>query len=119
MGWLERLNQARKSLSVRVALGVALPFLLVFILLSVMHYTRELALLEEQIELTATQIGEVTLGSLRHAMLRKQHIEEIVRDVGSMDNIESVLLINPAGIATAASGANTLEAFDVGSPGWL
>ena len=69
-----RLLNARSSLRVRAALVVAFPILLLLVIFSLIHYWREITLLEEQIRLTAVQVGEVTLGSLRHIMLEKnQH----------------------------------------------
>ncbi len=47
-----RLMNFWMSLRARVALSVALPFLLVLIALSLMHYRRERQLLEDQIRLT-------------------------------------------------------------------
>lgn len=90
-----RLHPIRQSLRVRAALGVALPVLLSLVALSWIHYQRERALLEQQIRITATQIGEATLGSLRHVMLQKDdtHLAQILGDIGKMENIQRLFLV--------------------------
>ncbi|TFH37610.1 MAG: sensor histidine kinase [Anaerolineales bacterium] len=85
----------RQSLRVRAALGVALPVLLLLIVLSWIHYQRERSLLEDQILRTASQIGAATLGSLRHVMLQKDktHLDQILDDVGKMEDIQRLFLV--------------------------
>jgi hypothetical protein len=63
----------RTSLRVRVALGVALPLLLVLSSLSVMRYQRERRLLDDQMRLTVVQLSDLMVGSLRHSMVGNDH----------------------------------------------
>jgi signal transduction histidine kinase len=91
--WLSRI---RTSLRARVAFGVGLPVLLALSLLSLTHYLRERQLLEDQIELTSSQMGGLTLGGLQHAMLvnDQEDLEQIVHDVGAMENVERVQIVD-------------------------
>ena len=61
----------KQSLRVRAAFGVALPVFLLLTTLSLIHYARERTLLDEYTRMSASQIGEATLGSLRHVLLEK------------------------------------------------
>lgn len=99
------LQTARNSLRVRAALVVALPVFLLLVIFSLIHYWREFMLLEEQIRLTAVQVGEVTLGSLRHIMLEKNqhHLDQVMTDVGRIENIHHVMLIDLNGRVAANS----------------
>ena len=92
---INRSRQGSQSLRMRVALGVALPVLLLLIALSWIDYSRERALLEQQVRMTATLIGEATLGSLKHVMLQKDeaHLVQILEDVGNMENIQRLFLV--------------------------
>jgi signal transduction histidine kinase len=84
------------SLRGRVALGVALPLLLVLASISLAQYLRQRNLLESQARHTAAQLGEVVLGSLRHAMLVNDRalMNTLIHDVGQMDALERVLVID-------------------------
>jgi hypothetical protein len=61
----------KTSLRTKVAVGLALPVLLILISLSLMHYWRGRQLLENQMQLTALQLSEMVMGSLRYAMVTK------------------------------------------------
>ncbi len=118
---------SRTSLRVRVALGVALPICISLLVLSFTHYARERQLLDEQITLTTIQIGEITLGSLHHVMLEndRAHMDQLIEDIGAMENIQRVLLINdqnrivadstgqPTGIQKAFSDSDCSECHQV------
>ena len=100
-----RSHPIRQSLRMRAALGIALPVLLLLVALSWIHYQRERTLLEQQIHLTATQIGEATLGSLRHVLLQKDeiHLGQILEDVRNMENIQRLFLVGLDGRITGDS----------------
>lgn len=105
----------QQSLRVRAALGVALPVLLLLITLSWIHYTRERSLLEQHTRLSASQIGEATLGSLRHVMLEKDetHMGQILQDVGQMENIQRLMLIDLDGqVASDSLASGDQQQFD-------
>ncbi len=97
----------QQSLRARIALGVALPVLLVLSSLSLTHYNNERRLLEDQMQLTALQLGELMLSSLRHAMLvnDQERIDQVLADVGRMQSVRGVEIINLDGIVKAASSS--------------
>ncbi|MEW5958308.1 MAG: sensor histidine kinase [Chloroflexota bacterium] len=94
-----RFRLYRTSLRARVALGVALPILLVLTLLSVIQYWRGSQLLEDQIRLTAVQLGDVVTGSLRHAMLTNDRdmLAWTLVDMSAMENVLQVQIVAPNG----------------------
>lgn len=106
-----RLRPFRTSLRARVALGIALPLLLVLSSLSLLHYWREHQLLENQIRLSALQLGEVMIGSLRHAMLvnDSEMLAQILADVGGMENVRQVQIIGLSGQVRANRRGEELE----------
>jgi signal transduction histidine kinase len=106
-----RFKLFRKSLRARVALGIALPLLLVLSSLSLLHYWRERQLLEDQIRLTALQLGEVMMGSLRHAMLvnDSEMLAQVLADVGGMENVRQVQIIGLSGQVRANRRGEALE----------
>jgi signal transduction histidine kinase len=81
------------SLRIKVALAVAVPIFLVLSCLSFIHYARERRIFQKQLQLSAQQLGEVTLGGLRHAMLvnDRELLSQVVDDLAGVDN--DVLLI--------------------------
>ncbi len=87
------------NLRARIALCVALPIMLVMSSLVIMHHFRELRLIEDQVRLSTSQLGEVLMGSLRHAMLVNdpEMMEMIIIDVGRMENFQEVQLIDTGG----------------------
>src|SRR4030067_2220582 len=108
------------SLRARLALGVALPLLLTLAAISLVQYERQRSLLETQARHTATQLGEVILGSLRHAMLVNDRtlLDTLVKDVGQMDALDRVLLLDHQGIVQFDSAANQVGAAGrTGDPG--
>ena len=97
---ISRLKQSLKfltsNLRIRAALGVSLPILLLLTAWSVLHYWGERNMLEEQIQLSSLQVSETLSGSLYHAMLLDDHemIAQIVNDVGAMEHIQRVQLLD-------------------------
>lgn len=101
------IHDRRHSLRARLAMGVALPVMLMLVGMSVIHYLRELRLIEEQMRLTATRIGEVTSGGIRHIMEEpgKGHLKQILTDVSETKDIDQILLIDLDGrIAVDTTG---------------
>ncbi len=86
-------NSKARSLRVRVALAVAAPIFLALSLLSLVNYARERRIFQDQLQRSAQQLGEVTLGSLRHAMLVNDRglLAQVVDDLAAVEN--DVLLI--------------------------
>ncbi len=106
-----RFRIARSSLRTKVALGVALPLLIMLTALVMAIHLREHQLFEDQIRLTATQLSESLKGSLRHAMLvdNRKMVASMLIDVGNMDNIEAVEIINLDGQVRITSAEGILE----------
>lgn len=104
-GLQSRLLSLRKSLRARIALGVALPILLVLVSLSLVRNWRERQLMQDQVRLTEEQLGEVIMGSLRHAMLINDHemLVQALEDMGAMETIQRVQIINLDGTVKADS----------------
>lgn len=100
-----RIRLSGTSLRVRVALGVALPILLVLTALSLMRYKRERQLLQDQTNLTVAQLGEVIMGGLRHTMLTndREMLSQTLADIGRMETVQEVQVINLAGRVIADS----------------
>lgn len=98
------------NLRARIAICVALPILLVMSALVLMHHFRERHLLESQIRLSTSQLGEVLMGSLRHAMLvnDSEMIARIITDVGRMENFNEVQLVDSGGQVKIDSDADQI-----------
>ncbi len=67
--------------------------------------------MEDQIQMTSVQLGEFALGSLTHAMLENEldHVEQIVADVGKMENVQQVQVIDLNGVVKADSEQRQLN----------
>jgi signal transduction histidine kinase len=63
--------------------------------LLLMHYWRENQLIEDQIRLTALELGEAMIGSLRQDMLdgNCERVVATLADLGNMESIESVQIV--------------------------
>ena len=86
--------------------------MLMLVGMSVIHYLRELRLIEVQMRQTATRIGEVTLGGIRHIMQEpgKGHLDQILTDVSETKDINQILLIDLSGrIAIDTTGLSIGE----------
>jgi len=95
----------RASLLARFSLAVAVPVLLVMTSLSLTHYWRERQMLEEQLQLFSSQLGEVLVGSLQYAMFTNDRamIMRVLTNINAMENIERVQLINLDGVVRVDS----------------
>ena len=93
------------SLRLKVAVGVALPVLVILTGLSLLSYWRANVLMEEQIGAGVEELGQVTLGSLRHAMVRNEpaRLLEILADVRQSQNVQRVEIIGLDGEVAASS----------------
>jgi len=101
-------SRLRTSLRLQVALGVALPVLVILIFFSIWHYQREFELLEQENKLTAAQLGETVIYSLQHAMQTKdrENISGILQDIKKMNDIQLVQIIGINGAVLASSQEN-------------
>ncbi len=115
-----RMFRFPQSLRLRVALGIALPLLLLLLALSWVHYRRERNLIEQQTFLAATQIGEATLGSLRHVLIERDdtNLKRILQDIGQSEDIQRIFLVGlngeVFGDSTEGQGAYQFQQTDLG-----
>lgn len=98
------------SLRAKVAVGVALPVLIMLTLLSLVQYWHSNQMVEQQIRLTAIRLGDVVSGSLRHTMLSNNQVmlAQSLVDISAMDNILQVQIINRDGRVSASSRRETV-----------
>jgi signal transduction histidine kinase len=90
---------------------------LFLIVLSLTQYWRERQLLEAQIRLTAFQLGEVLMGSLRRSMLDNdfEMVARTLADVGGMETVREVQIVDLDGRVIADSHSEevgTVRRFD-------
>ncbi|MBI4711156.1 MAG: hypothetical protein HY767_01650, partial [Candidatus Omnitrophica bacterium] len=81
----------------KVTVVFVLPMLLILSVLSYMHNTREQKELEEQIQMTTIQIGNMALSGMKHAMLRNDQevVARILRNIGTNPSIKQIWIVNP------------------------
>jgi signal transduction histidine kinase len=89
-----------------VALGLGLPILLTLSMLSLVHFWRERHLLVDQARLTASQIGQVVVGGLRHSMLlnNPHMVEAVLADINARDTIERAQIVDLQGNVLVDNG---------------
>lgn len=106
---LKRSSKPRSTLRFEVALGLGLPLLLIMAGLAVATYLRDRSLIEDQLTLSAEQLGGLTLGGLQHAFINHdpEMISDILHDIGSIDSIHQVQIVGADGrVAFASRSAN-------------
>ena len=86
----------KTSLRFKVVVAFILPMILVLSVLSYIHNVRELAELESQVESSTIQLGDITLGNLRHAMLLNDNamIGDILHEIKESSTFESLWIVN-------------------------
>ncbi len=88
--------------------------------LSIAHYLRGRDLVESQVRMTAAQLGQILTGSLRRAMLANdnQMITAVLEDVGSMENIDRIRIVDSQGVVRLDSHSTDLGRQELtGQPG--
>jgi signal transduction histidine kinase len=98
-------NHFKRSLKVRVALGIALPALISLSAFSLVRYSYERQIMEDQLALTAVQVGEMAVASLRHAMLEDnaEHLNTSMQDVNRAASVLEIQVVDMEGLVAAAS----------------
>jgi signal transduction histidine kinase len=78
--------------------------------LSIAHYWRGRALIESQVRMTASQLGQILTGSLRRAMLANDNlmIGAVLKDVGNMGTIGRVRIVDSQGVVRLDSQSTDL-----------
>ncbi len=108
------------SLRAKIAFGVALPILVVLSAFSVFHYGRERHLLESQIDTLAQQLGDLAMGSVRHALKTNdsQLLGQVLRDLNGVEAVRQVQIVDADNQVTAASLPKALgKTFTLADPG--
>lgn len=88
--------------------------------LSIAHYVRGRDLVESQVRMTAAQLGQILTGSLRRAMLVNddQMISAVLKDVGNMETIDRVRIVDSQGVVRLDSQSTDLGRQELtGQPG--
>jgi signal transduction histidine kinase len=88
--------------------------------LALMHYSRERHLAEDQARLAVIQLGEVMTGSLRHAMImnNREMLVAMLNDIGTMDTIEQVQILDLAGeVKVSSKPAEVGQVWRMENPG--
>lgn len=95
------------SLKIRVALGIALPALIGLSAFSLMRYSYERTLMEDQLGIAAAQAGEMAVASLRNAMLEdnSEHLNASMQDISRTTSVIGVQIVDMDGLVAAASTA--------------
>src|SRR3990170_2492816 len=85
-----------RSLRARVALGVALPVLLALVALSLLSYWRERNLLENELHMVASLLGEVVASGLRQAMMTHDGamLTGVLQNIAEMEAISRVRIVD-------------------------
>ena len=93
------------GLRARLALGVALPILLMLILFSVARYLHDRSLVEDQFRLTALQVGQSMMGGLRHTMMvnNRELLSQTLEDMANMETVHKVQIVDLNGRVRASS----------------
>lgn len=94
-----------RSLRVKMAVGVALPVLLLAQLIPLAHAWRERALIEEQLRFVQTQLGSTLVGSLEYAMLANDQslLNSILARVTWDGSLKQVQVVGLDGVVHADS----------------
>ncbi|MBI5304489.1 MAG: HAMP domain-containing protein [Chloroflexi bacterium] len=85
------------SLRFKITAGIALPLLVLLSAFSYLQYIRQRDLLLANLDRTTTNLGNVIVGSLQHAMLTQDlpEIQIIMDNIAKQGGIREVFLMNP------------------------
>src|SRR5512140_702157 len=102
MGWeAEPMRPKRffNSLRFKITTGIALALLVILSAFSYLQYIRQRDLLYANLDAATTNLGNVIVGSLEHAMLSQDlpEIQGIVKNIAKQEGIRDVFLINLRG----------------------
>ena len=100
-----------RSLRVKMALGVALPVLVLSQAMPLAHAWRERLLVDEQAHFIETQLSAALAGSLQYALQLNDRgmLSEMLAQMTRADGIQRIRLLNLAGRVTADSRPATSE----------
>lgn len=110
------------SLRLKVALIVALPLLLILLVFSAYQYRSNRELLNDLISQSAEQLGEVAVGSLRHAFIEQDsaHVRQILQDLTKGSQVINAQIIGlDSQVHFSESPEIETERFGLESPGCI
>ena len=118
------------DLRVKVAVMIVIPVMLAFFLLSFANFLSAERIAEQQAGLAAVELGDVLVGSLKHAMLVNDTstLQATLQDLGTEQNVGKILLLDLQGevkqssdpsqqgtiLKTSAMGCEGCHAFPAG-----
>ena len=108
------------SLRFKITVGIALPLLLILGAFSYLQYVRQRDLLLSNLDRATTNLGNVIVGSLQHAMLSQDlpEIQGIMDNIAMQEGIRGVFLMNSQGeIRFAPQHQNVGTRLGFGDPG--
>ncbi len=87
------------SLRFKITAGIALPLLVILSAFSYLQYIQQRDLLLSNLDQTTSNLGNVIVGSLEHAMLSQDlpEIQGILQSIGKQQGIQDVFLLNRRG----------------------
>ncbi len=87
------------SLRFKITAGIAVPLLVILSAYSYLQYVRQRDLLLSNLDRATTNLGNVIVGSLQHAMLSQDlpEIQGIMDDIAKQEGIRGVFLMNAQG----------------------
>ena len=95
------------SLKLRYKVGLAffLPVTVALLSLLSVDYLRDTRALRDQVELSASQLGQVALGNMRHAMLINDSamVAQMVQDVAAQETVQKVWIVDANGVTWQSS----------------
>jgi signal transduction histidine kinase len=91
-----RFDSIFSSLRFKITVGIALPLLVILSAFSYLQYMRERDLLLSNLNGATTNLGNVIVGSLQHAMLSQDlpELQGILDNIGKQQEIRDVFLMN-------------------------
>ena len=105
-----RIQKLYHSLRFKVTLGILLPLLIILSILSYRQYASYQELLLENLQLSATNAGEIIEGSLLYAMLINDFstVQQILDNIAEQQGIHGLFLLDKNGQVVLSAGSAAL-----------
>jgi signal transduction histidine kinase len=103
----------KTSLRFKVIMVYVLPTIIILSVLGYIHNSREKKELEEQIQTTTIQLGDMALSGMKHAMLRNdpEVVARILNNIGSNPSIQQMWIVSPDSRIVASTKASDIGLF--------
>jgi signal transduction histidine kinase len=105
-----RIQRLYQSLRFKVTLGILLPLLIILSILSYRQYASYQELLLENLQLSATNAGEIIEGSLLYAMLTNDFstVQQILDNIAQQQGVHGLFLLDKKGQVVLSAGSEAL-----------